>query len=556
MWFYNLLFNTGVAHNVLLIAFVIAAGLALSRIKICGVSLGVTWILFVGIIASHFGLIIDPTTSHFVKEFGLILFIYSIGLQVGPGFFSSFRKGGITLNTLAIGIVFLGAVTTYIIHIVTGEDLYAMIGVLYGAVTNTPGLGAAQQTYSDLHNGATNAIFAQGYAVAYPLGVVGIILSIILIKVIFRINLKDEQKEDTSDDNSEQIKAVTLEVTNNAASGHTMQEIQQMTGRDIVATRLQHSGSSEIELVKGDTKLTLGDRIFLVAKPADIEVLTILIGKQLTEVDQRRWDDEAHGELISERIVVTNSKMEGKRLGDLKPRQNFHINITRIKRAGVELIASPSLSLQQGDRVTVVGSKDNVKRVAELLGNAVQRLDHPQLFSIFLGIALGVLLGSMPIFFPGMPVPVKLGLAGGPLIVSILLSCYGPKLHIITYTTASAKLLMREIGISLFMAAVGLGAGAGFVDTVMNGGYLWVAYGFIITFLPCMIIGLLARMIFHKNYFTIAGLIAGATTDPPALAYSNSICANDQASVAYSTVYPLTMFLRVLVAQLLVLTAL
>lgn len=557
MWFYNLLFSPGVAHSVLLIASVIAGGLILSRIKICGISLGITWILFVGIIASNFGLVLDPVTSNFVKEFGLILFIYSIGLQVGPSFFSSFRKGGVTLNILAGSLVFLGAIIAYIIHVITGEDLYAMIGVLYGAVTNTPGLGAAQQTYSDLHNGTANPIFAQGYAVAYPLGVVGTILSIILIKNIFRVNFNKEQTDNESDssDNEGQIKAVTLEVTNAAIDGHTMQEIQKMSGREIVATRLQHRDSSNIELVKGDTRLTIGDRIFVVGKNADIETFKIIIGRQLVEVDQRRWDSEAHGELISERIVVTNGKLEGKRLGDLDTRQNFHVNITRVKRAGVELIASPSLTLQQGDSVTVVGSKDNVKRVSELLGNSVQRLDHPQLFSIFLGIALGVLLGSMPIFFPGMPAPVKLGLAGGPLIVSILLSCYGPKLHIITYTTASAKLLMREIGISLFMAVVGLGAGVGFVDIVVNDGYLWVAYGFIITFLPCIIIGVLARVFFHKNYFTIAGMIAGATTDPPALAYSNSICGNDLASVAYSTVYPLSMFLRVLVAQILVLIA-
>lgn len=557
MWFYNLLFNPGVAHSVLLIAAVIAGGLVLSRIKIGGISLGVTWILFVGIVASHFGLVLDPVTSHFVKEFGLILFIYSIGLQVGPGFFSSFRKGGITLNMLAGSLIVLGALIAYMIHIVTGEDLYAMIGVLYGAVTNTPGLGAAQQTYSDMHNGAANPIFAQGYAVAYPLGVVGIILSIVLIRAIFHINFDHEQKKgEESNSNDEEIKAVTLEITNEAVSGHTMQEIQQMAGRDIVATRLQHKGSTATELVKGETRLHIGDRIFVVVKVSDLEALTLILGRQLAEVDQRQWDDEAHGELVSERIAVTNGKMEGKRIGDLKPRQNFHVNITRIKRAGVELIASPSLMLQQGDRVTVVGSKDNVKRISEVMGNSVQRLDHPQLFSIFLGIALGVLLGSVPIFFPGMPVPVKLGLAGGPLIVSILLSCYGPKLHIITYTTSSAKLLMREVGISLFMAAVGLGAGMGFVDTVINGGYWWVIYGFIITFLPCMIIGILARMVFKKNYFTIAGMISGATTDPPALAYSNSICGNDQASVAYSTVYPLSMFLRVLVAQLLVLIAL
>ena len=558
MWFYNLLFNPGVAHSVMLIAFTIAMGLVLSRIKICGVSLGVTWILFVGIIASHFGLVLDPTTSHFVKEFGLILFIYSIGLQVGPGFFASFRKGGITLNLLATGLVFLGGVIAYVIHVVTGEDLYAMIGVLYGAVTNTPGLGAAQQTYSDMHNGVANSIFAQGYAVAYPLGVVGIILSIILIRYIFKINFGQEQKlyEINNKKASETLKAVTLEVTNDAVCGRTIGDIQQLAGRELVATRLQHPGSDDIVLVKSDTVLQQGDRIFLVAKPADVEAYTVLLGRKLEKFTQEQWDSEKHNELVSQRVVVTNAKLQGRRLGDLNIRQTFHVTFTRVQRAGVELIASPSLIIQLGDRITVVGSKDRVNKVAEMLGNAVSRLDHPQLFSVFLGITLGVILGSLPIVFPGMPVPVKLGLAGGPLIVSILLSYYGPKFHLITYTTNSAKLLMREIGIAMFMAAVGLGAGVGFVDTVMNGGYWWVLYGFIITFLPCIIIGILARIVFKQSYFTIAGMISGATTDPPALAYSNSICGNDQASVAYSTVYPLTMFLRVLCAQLLVLMAL
>lgn len=558
MWFNNLLFETGVAHSVFLIAMTIAFGLMLSRIKFGSVSLGGTWILFVGIIASHFGLVLDPVTSHFVKEFGLILFIYSIGLQVGPGFFSSFRKGGITLNLLATGIIFLGTAIAYLIHVVTGQDLCAMIGVLYGAVTNTPGLGAAQQTYTDLHDGVSNPIFAQGYAVAYPLGVVGIILSIILIKTFFRINFKAEQQvyEDANKQESEQIQAVTLEVTNEAVSGRSMQEIQQMVGRDVVVTRLQHKESDSIVLVKGETRLELGDRIFLVARPADVETYTVIFGQKLADVDREQWNEESHGELVSQRVVVTNGKLEGKRLGDLNLRKAFHVNITRVKRAGIELIASPTLILQLGDRLTVVGSKENTQRVSELMGNSVQRLDHPQLFSIFLGIALGVLLGSLPIFFPGIPVPVKLGLAGGPLIVSILLSYYGPKLHIITYTTASAKLLMREIGISLFMAAVGLGAGVGFMDTVLHGGLWWILYGFIITFVPCIVVGIVARTVFHRSYFTIAGMISGATTDPPALAYSNSICGNDQASVAYSTVYPLSMFLRVLVAQILVLMAL
>ncbi|MCR5361231.1 MAG: putative transporter [Bacteroidales bacterium] len=558
MWFTNLLFTTGVAHSVLLVAATIAIGLALSRIKVGGISLGVTWILFVGIVASHFGLVLDNTTSHFVKEFGLILFIYSIGLQVGPSFFSSFRTGGVTLNLLATGLVFLGALTAYIIHVVTGEDLCAMIGVLYGAVTNTPGLGAAQQTYSDMHNGASNSIFAQGYAVAYPLGVVGIILSIVLIRYLFRINMEKEQEIYMQNNRreSEELQAVTLEVTNEAVVGKTMDDVQRLSGRNIVATRLQHSDTEDIVLIKSETRFLKGDKLFLVAKPADVEAYTMIFGRKLDKIDQQAWDQDKHNELVSERIVVTNSKLQGKRLGDLNLRASFHVTFTRVKRAGIDLIATPSLILQLGDRVVVVGAKENVHRVEGLLGNSVQRLDHPQLFSIFLGITLGVLLGSLPIFFPGMPVPVKLGLAGGPLIVSILLSCYGPKFHIITYTTASAKLLMREIGISLFMAAVGLGAGVGFADTVMNGGYWWVLYGFIITFLPCIIIGVLARLVFKRSYFTIAGMISGATTDPPALAYSNSICGNDQASVAYSTVYPLTMFLRVLVAQVMVLMAL
>lgn len=558
MWFSNLFLQPGVAHSVLLVALSIALGLALSRIKIGGVSLGVTWVLFVGIVASHFGLVLDATTSHFVKEFGLILFIYSIGLQVGPGFFASFRKGGVTLNLLASGIILLGSIIAYLIHVLTGENLFAMIGVLYGAVTNTPGLGAAQQTYSDMHDGASNAIFAQGYAVAYPLGVVGIILAIVLIRLIFRINFKDEQRlyDHNNSMESEQLQAVTLEVTNDAVCGRTIQELSQVSGREIVATRLLHRQTEKVELVKAESTLQKGDRLFIVSKPEDINAFTILLGRKLENVDQQQWDEEKNSNLMSVRVVVTNPKMQGKRLGDLDLRRTFHVTFTRVKRAGIDLIAQPSLILQLGDRVTVVGSADNVKKIEELLGNSVKRLDQPMLFSTFLGIALGVLLGSIPIFFPGMPVPVKLGLAGGPLIVSILLSCYGPKFRLITYTTNSAKLLMREIGICMFMAAVGLGAGVGFIDTVCNGGYWWVLYGFIITFLPCLLIGILARLVFHRSYFTIAGMISGAMTDPPALAYSNSICGNDQASVAYSTVYPLSMFLRVIIAQILVLMAL
>lgn len=553
-WLTNLFFGTGVAHSVMLVGLVIAVGIALSRIKIGGISLGVTWILFAGIVAGHFGMLLDPVTSHFVKEFGLILFIYSIGLQVGPGFFSSFRSGGFTYNMLAAGIVLLGCCTTYAIHLITGEDLFAMIGVLYGAVTNTPGLGAAQQTFSDMHDGATNSLFAQGYAMAYPLGVIGIIGCIVLIKVIFRINFDKEQELYLSNNKkwADEVQAVTLEVTNEAVNGKTMAEIARISGREIVATRLMHTNTEDIELVDEHTRLQVGDRLFLVALPADIEALSVIIGKVI-DMDQSQWDTQKGNELVSERLVISNPKLNGRRLGDLKLRNTFDITITRVKRAGVDLIARPTLILQMGDRVTVVGEKENVKKVQSLLGDSVKRLDHPQLLSVFFGIALGVFFGSIPIYLPGMPVPVKLGLAGGPLIISILIAKFGPQFKVVTYTTGSANLLMREIGICMFLAAVGIGAGNGFVETVLNGGYWWVLYGFIITVVPLLIIGTIARLVCKLSYFTIAGLISGATTDPPALAYSNSICGTDQASVAYSTVYPLTMFLRVLCGQMLVL---
>ena len=557
MWFYNLFLGTGVAHSVILIALAIALGLFLSRIKIGGISLGVTWILFVGIIASHFGLVLDTETSHFAKEFGLILFIYSIGIQVGPGFFSSFRKGGVTLNVLASGIILLGSFLVYLIHIITDTDLNAMIGVLYGAVTNTPGLGAAQQTYSDMKDGMSNSVFAQGYAVAYPLGVIGVILSIVLLKVVFKINLKREQTLYMANNrkDSEQLVAVTIEVANMGVVGKTMSEIQAVTGRTIVATRIMYHATENIELINKDTRLNIGDRIFIVVAPRDLDALVTILGKKVDEMDEAKWERNRHNELMTERLVITNPKLNGRRLGDLKLRQTFNINITKVRRAGVELIAQPSLILQLGDRITIVGEKENVSKIQSFVGDSVKNLDEPQLFATFFGIALGVLLGSLPIFLPSMPVPVKLGLAGGPLIVSIIMSNIGPRLHFITYTTASANLLMRQIGICMFMAAVGLGAGVGFVDTILNGGYWWVIYGFIVTFLPCIIIGVIARVVYNKSYFTIAGMISGAMTNPPALAYSNSICGNDQASIAYSTVYPLTMFLRVLIAQLLVLCA-
>lgn len=557
IWLENLLQNPGVAHSVFIVALVIALGLYLSRIKICGVSLGVTWILFVGILFGHFGLVLDPTTSHFVKEFGLILFIYSIGIQVGPGFFESFRKGGITLNGLAASLVILAGITCYIIHIITGEDLFAMIGVLYGAVTNTPGLGAAQQTYSDMCNGANNPNFASGYAVAYPLAVVGIIGSIVIFRTIFRINVDEENRKNEMNRvlGGDGLEAVTFEATNTGICGKSIDEIRQISGRNIVITRIQHKSNNNIELVDAQTIVNEGDKLFLVLPPEDINVFEALLGKKVEGMNTEEWDKMDKNTLCCERIVVTNSEFNGVALGKLALRKRYNIHISRIKRAGVDLMPDPQLLLQIGDRLTVVGESANVKKMQQMVGDSVKKLDEPNLMAIFLGISLGVLLGSVPIFLPGISVPVKLGLAGGPLIVSILVSKFGTKFKLVTYTTSSANLLMRQIGITMFLASVGIGAGDGFVDTVLNGGYWWVLYGFIITVVPIIIIGLIAHYVFKISYFSIAGMVSGALTDPPALAYSNSICANDQASVAYSTVYPLSMFLRVISAQILVLIA-
>ncbi len=555
-WFVNLFTGSGVAHSVFILALVIAAGLYLSRIRIAGVSLSVTWILFVGILAGHLGFVLDDTTAHFAKEFGLILFIYSIGMEVGPGFFSSFRKGGVTLNVLAASSVLLACLTTYILHLVTGTSLIDMVGVLSGAVTNTPGMGAAQQTFYDM-TGQTNTSIAQGYAVTYPLGVVGVILSIIALKNIFRTNFENEHRimMERNKENAESLEAVTLEVHNESVCGHTIREIQELFGRKCVITRVLHERTHEIELAESTTKLGKGDKLFLVASPLEVEALTLLIGPRIN-MNMSEWDAIEANNLTSESIVITNPRINGKRLGDLKLRQTFNVTITRIIRAGVGLIADPHLLLQLGDRVVVVGKPESIKKIGKLMGNSVKNLDEPNLTSIFLGIALGVILGSIPIFIPNVPVPVKLGLAGGPLIVSILISKFGPQFKLVTYTTSSANKMIRQIGITLFLAVVGIGAGNGFVDTIMSGGYWWVLYGFLITVIPCIIIGIVARKVCKLSFFTIAGLLSGTMTNPPALAYSNEISGNNQGSVAYSTVYPFTMFLRVVTAQILVLLAL
>jgi putative transport protein len=550
---YPNLWGGGVAHSVLILSLVIAFGIMLAKIKVAGISLGVTWILFVGIVFGHFNMNLDEHLLHFMKEFGLILFVYSIGLQVGPGFFSAFKKGGLTLNVIAMLVVFIGVAITVVLHFVTGIPITTMVGILSGAVTNTPGLGAAQQANSDL-NGVDAPEIALGYAVAYPLGVVGIILSLLALKYIFRVNTKKEEDDAESGLGHLQeltVRPISLEIRNEAIDGKRVKEVRPLVNRQFVISRIRHNDGDKVtELVNSDTVLHLDDEILLISNPKDIEAIAAFFGKQVNI----EWE-QLNDKLISRRILITKPELNGKTLSQLKIRNNFGASVTRVNRSGVDLVASPQLQLQMGDRVTVVGSELAVGNAEKVLGNSMKRLDHPNLIPIFLGIALGCILGSIPFAFPGIPQPVKLGLAGGPLIVSILISRFGPKYKLITYTTMSANLMLREIGIAIFLACVGLGAGEGFIDTIVHkGGYVWIGYGVIITVVPLLLAGFIGRYAFKLNYYTLAGVLSGSMTDPPALAYSNELTSTDAPAVGYATVYPLTMFLRVLTAQILILS--
>ena len=549
-WLESLLWDsTSVAHIVCLYAFVISVGVLLGKIKVFGVSLGVTFVLFTGILMGHFGFTGETHILHFIREFGLILFVFCIGLQVGPSFFSSFKKGGMTLNMLAVGIVVLNIVVALSIYfIANGQvELPMMIGILYGAVTNTPGLGAAQEALNQLHY--TGDPIALGYACAYPLGVVGIIASIIAIRYIFRINLSKEEKELQSQesDMKHQPLMLHLEVRNESIDGKKLLQVKDFLGRPFVCSRIRHEG--HVSIPSQDTEFHIGDQLFIVCSEEDAAAVTAFIGREI-QVDWEKQDMP----MVSRRILVTKSEINGKKLGSMHFRSMYGVNVTRVNRSGMDLFADPNLILQVGDRVMVVGQQDAVERVAGVLGNQLKRLDTPNIITIFVGIFLGILLGSLPIAFPGMPTPVKLGLAGGPLVVAILIGRFGHKLKLVTYTTMSANLMLREIGIVLFLASVGIEAGEHFVQTVVDGnGLYYVGYGFLITVIPLLIIGIIARLYCKVNYFTLMGLIAGSTTDPPALAYANQISGNDAPSVGYSTVYPLTMFLRILAGQMILL---
>lgn len=544
------LWGGGVAHSVLILSLVIAFGIMLGKLKIAGVSLGVTWILFVGIVFGHFNLSLNDHLLHFLKEFGLILFVYSIGLQVGPGFFAAFKKGGFTLNMLAVTSVFLSVGVAVVLYFTTDTPITTMVGILSGAVTNTPGLGAAQQANSDM-NGVDAPEIAMGYAVAYPLGVIGAILALQGLKYILKVNTSKEENEAEKGLGQLQeltVRPVSLEIKNTAIDGKSIKEVHPLVNRKFVISRIRHEGEGQ-ELVNSDTTLHVGDQILVISNPTDLEAITVFFGQQV-DVEWEQIDTN----LISRRILITKPELNGKTLAQLKIRKNFGASITRVNRSGVDLVAAPNLQLQMGDRVTIVGSELAVSHAEKVLGNSLKRLNHPNLIPIFIGIALGCILGSIPFMLPGIPQPMKLGLAGGPLIVSILISRFGPKYKLITYTTMSANLMVREIGIALFLACVGLGAGKGFIETIVNdGGYVWIGYGALITAIPLLLTGIIGRYGCKLNYYTLIGVLSGANTNPPALAYSNEQTSCDAPAVGYATVYPLAMFLRVLTAQLLIL---
>lgn len=539
-----------IAHIVLLYSFVIAVGVLLGKIKFFGVSLGVTFVLFTGIVCGHFGFTGNTQILTFLQDFGLILFVFCIGLQVGPSFFTSFKKGGVSMNVVAMGVVALNiAVALALYYLLDGRiELPMMVGILCGAVTNTPGLGAANEALSQLNYDGPQ--IAMGYACAYPLGVLGIIGAIIAIRLLCRINIKKEEEElamqDAADPHLTPFK-MHLEVRNEALNGKTLFQVKEFIGRDFVISRILQDG--HVNIPNRDTVFHVGDQMYVVCAEDDSEAIIAFIGPKV-KVDWEKQDVP----MVSRRILVTKTKMNGKRLGELHFSSIHGVNVTRVNRSGMDIFASPNLTLQVGDRVMVVGPQDAVERVANLMGNSLKRLDHPNIVTIFVGIFLGILFGSLPIAFPGIPTPVKLGLAGGPLIVAILIGRFGYKLKLVTYTTMSANLMLREIGIALFLASVGVKAGANFVQTVVEGdGLLYVGCGFLITIIPLLIMGLVARFYYKMNYCTLMGLMAGSTTDPPALAYANQTVSNNAPAVGYSTVYPVTMFLRILTAQLLIL---
>lgn len=540
----------GVSHSIFILALVITLGLLLGRIKVRNVSLGLTWVLIVGIIFGYFNLNLNVELLHFLREFGLVLFVYSLGLQVGPGFFASFKKGGLQLNMLVLITIFISIFTAIGVYYVTGTPITAIVGILSGAVTNTPGMGAAQQAFFSI-KGVESPDIATGYALAYPMGVIGVILAFILLRFILRIKPSEEEKTAETGEGQPEllaVRSITLEVTNERIDNVTVAEVKHIIGRHFMISRIvSHDDTNHNAIVNGQTRLHLHDKLLVVVAPQDIDAVTALIG-QPAEVDWSQFEKE----LISRRIIVTRPELQGKTLVSLDINGNFNATVTRVNRNGVDLVAHPHLRLQLGDRLTVVGSELALSKVDKVLGNQMKRLNYPNLIPIFFGIVLGCLLANLPIPILGIPTPVRLGLAGGPFIVAILMGYFGPRYHLVTYNTISANMMLREMGINLFLACVGLGAGQDFFHTLINEqGLQWIGYGVIITMIPILLGGIIGRFAFHINYYTLIGVLAGGNTNPPALAYANDRTSSDTPSVGYATVYPFAMLLRIISIQIL-----
>lgn len=544
------LWGGGVAHSVMIIALVITIGLALGKIKVANVSLGLMWVLFIGLVFGYLHFNLSPHLLHFLKEFGLILFVYSIGMEVGPGFFSSLRKGGLKPNLLSLFVIALSIIVAIGVHYFGGVDMPTVAGLLSGAVTNTPGLGAAQQANSDLA-GVDAPEIAMAYAVAYPMGVIGVVLSFIVLKYIMRVSRGKEEAEAKSGlGNTEElsVRDFTVEVANSMIFGDEITHIKSIAKREFVVSRIRRKATNAEETAYGRTTLNEGDRVLIIAKPKDIEPIVALIGHTI----DMEWS-ECPGHQHSRRIMVTRQNVNGKALRNLRIRTNFGATVTRVTRAGVDLVASPDLRLQMGDTLTVVGSDIALIHTEKLIGNEMRRLNFPNLIPIFLGIALGCVLANIPFYIPGIPASLKLGLTGGPLVVAILIGFIGSRYNLVTYNTISANMMIREIGICIFLACVGLGAGSDFVATVFNGdGLRWLFYGSLITIVPIIIGGLVGRYVMHFNYYTLLGVLSGCNTNPPALNYARELTSTDAPSIGYSAVYPYAMFLRIITIQILI----
>ena len=541
-------FGEGIAHSIFVLAVVIAIGTLLAKIKIGGISLGATWILFAGIVASHFGMNLHADALNFVRDFGLTLFVFSIGLQIGPSFFSSLRQGGLRQMRLSILTMLLGGVVAYLLYIATNEPLQTMVGVMDGAVANTPAMGATQQAYIDL-TGIDDKSIPMAFAVAYPIGVVAVIIAFMILRKALRIDIVKEREEAEKRLGGNKFAAkFSIEVTNRQMDGKSVGEIRQIISRQFVISRISHDGSKAF-IADSSSKVHCGDKIFVVSGAEDKEAILAFLGREI-EMLEEEWG-EFEGQLVSRRIVVTQPNINGKRFVDLRLRTKYGINITRVNRAGVDIIPHQGMELQLGDKVMVVGSEEAINEVAKLLGNSLQKLRDPHIFTLFLGIALGVLVGSIPLIDASQP--IKLGLAAGPMLMAIIIGRFGTHWHLITYTTLSANLMLREVGLAMFLASVGLASGNGFVEAVADGGYIWLGYALIIAVVPLVLVGIYARLRYKSDFFSIMGMLSGSMTNPIALNYANSLAGSDMPAISYATVYPLAMFLRVVIAQLMIL---